>query len=142
MRPPSLIRFGLSRALQVFIEAFRERNPSIEVQAELMDDGDRLSEQARLNLFRIAQESLNNTVKHAQATRISVQLRAAGHQLILEIQDNGRGFTATEDLIEYSLNGHYGLVGMKERAEAIDGKLILTSEPGKGTSIQVAVPVK
>ncbi|RPJ52018.1 MAG: PAS domain-containing sensor histidine kinase, partial [Chloroflexi bacterium] len=140
MRPPSLIRFGLSRAIRIYLEEFDVKYPEIEVNASLLEDNDHLSEQARLGLYRIVQEALANVVKHAGARSITVLLSQADQQAVLEIRDDGKGFQPSKNLLDYSSDGHYGLVGMKERAEAIGGMFHLQTFPGSGTTIQVIVP--
>lgn len=142
IRMPSLFHFGLAKVLQYQLEKFGEKYPQIKLRTSLMDDGGRLSEQMRLNLFRIFQEALNNTTRHASPTQISVQLACTDHQLVLEIQDNGKGFSISGNLLDYSDAGHYGLVGMKERAEAIGGRLEIQSEPEKGTTLRVILPIE
>jgi len=141
MRPPSLIRFGLAKAINIFLEEFREKHPEIVLDTSLMDDGSCLSEQARLGLFRILQEALTNVIKHSYTNRIDVELHCDDHQVILEIRDEGKGFSISGNLVDYSSHGHYGLVGMKERAEAIGGSLEIDTEPEKGTTIRVVVPL-
>jgi PAS domain S-box-containing protein len=140
MRPPSLIRFGLAKALNVFLEDYRERHPEMEFNTSLMDDGNCLSEPVRLGMFRILQEALNNIIKHANAGRVDVTLYCEEHQIVLEIHDDGEGFSISENLLDYSSRGHFGLIGMKERADAARGKIQVTSTPGEGTTIKVIVP--
>ena len=142
LRPLSLIRFGLSKTLQVYIEEFREKHPWIELETTFVDDGNLLSEQARLSLFRIFQEALTNVTKHANASKVLVQLNTIDHHIMLEVRDDGKGFSLQNDLVDYSNNGHYGLVGMKEWVEAIGGELKVSTEPGQGTSVQAFIPLK
>ena len=140
LRPPALIRFGFSRTVQAYAEEFREKYPHIQLETDLVDDENLLSEQARLNLFRIIQEALHNAIKHSSATKIIVQSGQLDHHFVLEIRDNGKGFSLPENLIDFSAKGSYGLVGMTERAEAIGGRLNVISEPGIGTTIKAIVP--
>ena len=142
LRPPSLIRFGLSRAAQMYLEDFQERHPGIEMDIRLIDDQNMLSEQIRLTLFRIFQEALNNAAKHADASRLSVTFRCQPDHALLEIRDNGKGFTLSNQLVDYTVKGHFGLVGMKERAEAVGGTLQVLSKQGEGTIIRVSVPLQ
>jgi PAS domain S-box-containing protein len=142
LRPPSLVRFGLAKALQIYLEEFRDRHPEIEMDMTLMDDGGALPEQTRLNLYRITQEALVNITKHAHATQVAVHFLYSPVEVILRIQDNGQGFALMPDLIDYTMNGHYGLVGMKERAAAINGAFQVTSDPGSGAIIEVCVPLQ
>jgi two-component system sensor histidine kinase UhpB len=142
MRPPSLIRFGLARALEVYLEEFKEKHPEVELESKLREDGERLSEQARLSLFRIVQEALNNITRHTTAKRIKVRFEYIDHGVVLEICDNGKGFAVADNLVDYSVQGHFGLVGMKERAEAIGGVLEIRSKPKRGTTIRVVAPAE
>ncbi len=140
-RPPSLIRFGLSRAIEFHSEDFREKNPGLCTSLNLANDGLQLSEQTRLYLFRIYQEGMNNIIRHSHAAKAWVRFTMENGRAILEIRDNGHGFQVEGDLTQQTLKGHYGMVGMKERAEAIGGTFRIASEPGFGTVIQVAVPL-
>jgi signal transduction histidine kinase len=90
-------------------------------------------------LLRIAQEALTNVLHHAHATETSVELHYSSDMLMLTVEDKGVGFVVHE---ASSKAGHYGLLGMKERAAAIDGTLELTSQPGKGTRVTLRVPVE
>jgi len=90
-----------------------------------------LAPASHVALYRIAQEALNNTAKHAEATKITVTLRRLPQRVTLRISDNGRGF----DLA--LLESHQGLGTIRERAEEIGAALRITSQPGKGTRIEV-----
>jgi signal transduction histidine kinase len=91
------------------------------------------------DLLRIFQEALANAVKHAQARTVDVELNYAQDALALRVRDDGRGFDP--DSLSPALSGHYGLIGMRERAERIGGHLTLTSRPGEGTELLVEVPL-
>lgn len=88
-------------------------------------------------VLRIAQEAMSNVVHHAQATEATVELQYASDTLMLMICDNGAGFAVDESV---GKAGHYGLLGMRERAAMIDGTLEIASEPGQGTRITLRVP--
>jgi signal transduction histidine kinase len=90
-----------------------------------------LPEDVHIAFYRIAQESLNNIVKHSQATEASIHLTVEGEQARLRIRDNGRGFR-----LEGASSG-LGLGTMRERAQIIGASLELVSEPGQGTEITV-----
>lgn len=141
LRPPSLIRFGLAKAVQFHLEDFKEKHPEIGLEFTIVDDGNRLSEQARLNLFRILQEALNNAVNHAHATNLDIHFDCTERSAALEIRDNGKGFPISRQLVDYTVAGHFGLVGMKERAEALQGTFTISSEPNAGTVVQVTIPL-
>ncbi len=141
LRPPALIRFGFTKSARMYAEDFRERNPDIELNVHLIDDKELLSESAHLALFRIYQESLNNILRHAKATKIWVQLNRKRNQVRMHIHDNGQGFKVPPDFSEQIQRGHYGLAGMKERAEALGGKFSILSVAGVGTTITVTIPI-
>jgi PAS domain S-box-containing protein len=139
LRPPSLIRFGLSRAILVHAEEFRERHPEQQLLLDLFDDANQVPEQTSLALYRIYQEAMNNIVRHAHASCIHIVLGLEDGQVILQITDNGDGFTVPGSLAEQTRSGHFGMAGMKERADLIGGSLRITSTPGKGTTVRVRV---
>ena len=89
-------------------------------------------------LLRIAQEALTNVLHHAGATETSVELHYSSDMLMLTIEDKGAGFLVNE---ASGKTGHYGLLGMKERAATIDGTLEVASEPGRGTKVTLRVPI-
>lgn len=91
--------------------------------------------------FRIYQELLNNIVKHAQASQVCIQLIRRKSEVVFDVQDNGTGFTVTTDWLELAQRGHLGLVGVRERAEAVGGKVHIQCSPNEGTRVQVAMPL-
>ena len=91
-------------------------------------------------LFRICQQALNNVQRHAQANQVTIRLKLDSEQVILEVEDNGCGFQMPQRRIELARQGHLGLVGAAERAEAIGGQLKIISSPQNGTLIQAIIP--
>jgi len=98
-----------------------------------------LPQEMEQHLLRIAQEAVTNVVKHAGANRIAIKLHTEARKLYLRIRDNGRGFE-TPDVFS-TRGGHFGLIGMRERAERLGGELRLASNPGEGTEVEVTVPL-
>ena len=98
-----------------------------------------LPQEMEQHLLRIAQEAVTNVLKHAGARRIWVKLHAEARKLYLRIADDGRGFV--QDDVFLSRGGHFGLIGMRERAERLGGELHLSSHPGEGTEVEVTVPL-
>ena len=136
LRPPALEKKGLAGALQARLAAVEGRAG---VKAEFLTAGPiSLPGAIEKALYGIAQESLNNILKHAEATRISVELRQSESSASLEIADNGLGF----DTAVARQRGGLGLLGLEERAAAIGGLLFIDSHPGSGTLIRVEVPLK
>jgi PAS domain S-box-containing protein len=140
LRPPTLAPFGLEKALRSYLDDFRDHHPELQVEADLMSDGQTLPEHVRLTLYRIFQNAMTNIVKHAAARHVRVQFDLDDEQIRLEIRDDGRGFKVPARLVELVRQGHFGVVGSIERAEAIGGKLQIDSQPGRGTHIQVLIP--
>jgi signal transduction histidine kinase/ligand-binding sensor domain-containing protein len=111
----------------------------VEVAVEVTGSGAKLPEEMEQNLLRIAQEAVTNALKHAGASRIGVQLRVEAHNLHLRICDDGRGFDQQDVFSSHA--GHFGVIGMRERAERLGGELHLASNPGEGTAVEVTVPL-
>ena len=88
-------------------------------------------------MFRIFQETLTNIVRHAEATEVNVYLRQEGDEMILEVQDNGRGMAGRELSGTQSL----GLLGMRERATMLEGEVNIISRQGRGTRVDVRIPL-
>jgi PAS domain S-box-containing protein len=143
LRPTSLLRFGFLRAIELFAEDFREKHPEITLTLNVDPFSNGLPEPVAAAIFRIYQESLNNIYRHAKATRASVRLLLDEREknALLEITDNGVGIAGTKDLVSQTERGHYGMAGMKERAEAAGGEFFMRSKPGEGVTIRVMIPV-
>jgi signal transduction histidine kinase len=99
-----------------------------------------LSPDAEVTLLRVTQEALANVTRHARAGRVAVTLSYMDGEAALDIRDDGAGFAPTAD--GYGANGGLGLRGMRERVEALGGRLAVESAPGRGTTIAVTVPVR
>jgi len=111
----------------------------VDVAVKVTGTGSKLPEEMEQHLLRIAQEAVTNVLKHAGASRIGVSLHLEAHNLHLRIGDNGRGFNQQD--VFSSRAGHFGLIGMRERAERLGGELRLESNPGSGTEVEVTVPL-
>jgi signal transduction histidine kinase len=98
-----------------------------------------LSPEVQYNLLRIASEAVNNSVKHSGAKTIEVVLQCDAEALRILVKDDGAGFSRENGNVR---PGHYGLIGMKERAAQIGATLNLASEPGRGTTVSVLLPAK
>ena len=141
LRPPTLIPFGLEKAIRSHSGEFMASHPEITIELDLTHDGQELPEQVRIVLYRIYQEALNNIVRHSKASQVWVRFSFNNERAVLEVQDNGVGFELPSRWIRLARQGHLGLVGAQERAEEIGGKLEITSTPGQGTSIRMEVPL-
>jgi signal transduction histidine kinase len=113
-------------------------NSGIEPTVKVVGTPKRLSTVKEKNLLRIFQEALTNAIKHAHAQTVEVELRYEPENLVLQVQDDGRGFdTVRAHPLEI---GHYGLTVMRERAERIGGRFMLRSALGEGTKLRIVVP--
>ncbi len=140
LRPPALMPFGLEQAIRAHVQHLRRTHPQLTIELNLDEDGLSIDESTRLALYRIYQHALVNVVKHANASCASVTFRLDDKELCLKVQDNGCGFHVPERWLELARNGHLGLLGVAERAEAIGGHLEVHSTPGQGTLLSVVAP--
>jgi signal transduction histidine kinase len=134
LRPESLEREGLVAALTKQAAALEARHELL-VRDDLCEEP-RLSIAVKQELFRIAQEALHNTVKHARAHKVDLALRLSSEAVSLEIRDDGVGFDPTS-----SFPGHLGLRSMQERVSQLGGRLQIESAPGRGTRLLALVPI-
>src|SRR5207237_948540 len=129
--------YGLGPSLRWYAKEFAGRTG---IHVETFDSDDlRLGPDVEIALFRIAQESLNNAARHSQAKNVRIDLRLADGEMVFTIQDDGMGFDAKGDR---PMRAGYGLITMRERAEAAGGTFATSSEKGRGTRITVKVPLK
>lgn len=147
LRPPALGRFGLAAALAAHTRRIKERHPGLHFDLDLEENGagpDTMPEIVRSALFRIAQEAITNAIEHGNASRIRLQLQYSDAAwATLTISDDGSGLPDLEpDLESLADGGHFGLIGMHERADALGGHLTLTSDgiDGRGVRVQVTTP--
>jgi PAS domain S-box-containing protein len=137
LRPASIDELGLEAALRNFVNEWSDH---FNIPAELnlnRRHGRRLAPVAEINLYRIAQESLNNIAKHARASKVNVTLADEDHSVALTIEDDGVGFEVEEKASK--LKG-IGLLGLGERAALLEGEVEIESAVGEGTAIHVRIP--
>jgi signal transduction histidine kinase len=137
LRPAVLDDYGLFAALNWFGDRFEGRT-GIDVRIEGRDTQPRLASRVETALFRITQEALANVARHAQADEVILRLDKRGDRICLEIEDDGVGF-APEGLAPSQQERSWGLINMRERAEAVGGSFTIESSLGEGTKISVEV---
>lgn len=142
LRPPLLGSFGVSKALEAFISGVQESQPALEVTAYIAKDRNRLSEQERLAIYRIAQETIRNVVRHAEATHLTVTFVLTDADAQLTVKDNGTGFRVPDRWVELARKDHLGLIGANERAASVGGMFAVTSQPGNGTTVRVTISLE
>lgn len=138
LRPGILDSFGLSAALEWQANDFATRSGlSCSVDISASDPSPDPEQEYSTVFFRIFQETLTNVIRHAQATHIDVRLCEEDGELVMSVQDNGRGIAPQE----IAKAGSNGLVGMRERAKLIHGHLTLEGAPGAGTKVTLRAPL-
>ncbi len=141
LRPPMLDDLGFVPALRTLVRQARQGTDSLPEAALVVTGRVRpLDPDHELALYRIAQEALTNVRKHARATAVQVQLTFEPAEVRLEIRDDGRGFEVPETFTDLSNRGHFGLMGIRERAWTAGGTFALQSTPGRGTRLLVTLP--
>ncbi|WP_243374080.1 ATP-binding protein [Geotalea sp. SG265] len=137
LRPRLLDDLGLVAALEWQVSEFTKRTG---IPCELqLERNDMVVERRRATaLYRILQEALTNIIRHAQASRVTIAFREEGGMLLLQVMDNGKGISAGQMKGESS----FGMLGMQERAREWGGTMMVSGEPGRGTSISVAIPLE
>ncbi len=137
LHPAALSQLGLAPALEGECAAFSEMH-GIRVSFSAEGAPDKLPEPVALCLYRVAQEALQNIRSHSRAKTAAIKLEVKGPELVMIIQDSGKGF----DIEAARRSGGLGLVSMEERVRAVNGKLTVKSKPGEGTWKEVRVPLK
>jgi len=133
LRPGILDDLGLVEALREEILAWQERNPNIKCTFNTSGDLADLGERINITLYRVIQECLTNVAKYANAAQVTIDLSNNSGSLVLSFRDDGQG-------IDLPVPGSgLGLIGMRERAEALGGRFSMETEPGKGVSISITV---
>ncbi len=143
LRPMSIDDLGLKPTLQKYIENFSQQH-GIQIELRIWGEINRVKDSnIILTVFRVVQECLNNIRKHANATFACVQLECADMSLTLRIKDDGDGFDVSS-LNEFNRDeiGGFGVFGMKERVELLDGTFSIESSLGLGTTVRVQMPYK
>ncbi|HEY9594568.1 MAG TPA: sensor histidine kinase, partial [Spirochaetia bacterium] len=141
LRPGYLEDLGLCPALEALVGDVGSKT-GLPIDLKIAGQRKSLAPDVELALYRIVQESLANITRHAHARSAGVEIRFAPASLALTIWDDGVGFAASADAGDLTTSGHFGLVGMHERAQAIGASLDVRSRPGKGTRLTLRMPLR
>ncbi len=136
LRPIYLEDLGLVTALEMLARETSQNNQMV-VDFHKTGQERRLSHEVELSLYRIAQEALNNVVKHSKASHAELKIAFEASEVKMEVSDNGNGFLVPKSPTELAPSGHFGLLGVHERADLIGARLEIESALGKGTSLKV-----
>jgi len=136
LRPIYLEDLGLVTALEMLTRE-TESGSGVKVTFRKQGNEKRMAAPVELALYRMAQEALSNVSRHARASQANLSIRYQDEAVEMEISDNGVGFQAPTTPADFAPSGHFGLLGMYERADLIGAKLAINSSPGKGTRLTV-----
>jgi signal transduction histidine kinase len=139
LRPIYLEDLGLVTALEMLAsETGQTLNIPVEFQRQGVEK--RLDPTTELALYRMAQEAFSNIARHAQASQAALKITFSSSGVAIQVTDNGKGFNVPKSPAEFAPGGHYGLLGLHERAELIGARLEIDSAPGAGTRVDVSLP--
>ncbi|MFM9912493.1 MAG: PAS domain S-box protein [Methylophilaceae bacterium] len=137
LRPGALDNLGLTETLRDAVAGWQAQNPQMKFMLEFVGELDNLGETININLYRIVQESVTNAVRYSEASELHIQLvRTAAGNISLTVQDNGVGM----NMGDVDQTQHFGLLGMRERVQALNGVFSVDSELGHGVTIKVEIP--
>lgn len=140
LRPTMLDDLGLVPAIRWYANS-SFRPIGVHVSFEIDDESIRLPSHLETLLFRIAQEAVNNVVNHADAHVVRIGLHQSPNAILLEVEDDGRGFDVAQSAGEALRKKRLGILGIQERAALVGGTVDISSEPERGTNLQVSVPL-
>ncbi len=138
LRPIYLEDLGLVAALEMLVNE-NGQNPNLMIEFQRIGQEIRLPPDTELALYRMAQESLSNTMRHSQASRASLRIEFNAQTVNIYVDDNGVGFDVPKSPAELAPSGHFGLVGLYERAQLIGAGFEIVSSPGKGTHLSISI---
>ena len=137
LRPVALDELGVVAALEYMIDEWRRRFENISWGSTIDIEGMSLDETVNITIYRFVQEAMNNCLKHAHATRVEINLSIKNKELIVSFRDNGKGF----DVKNLKYSKQFGIVGMRERIQGLNGKFELQSN-SQGTCLIGIIPIK
>jgi signal transduction histidine kinase/ligand-binding sensor domain-containing protein len=140
LRPFQLDRLGLTKAVEIVLRTVGSAS-GIHITSAVDNIDDALPNDLRINFYRIVQESMNNIMKHAQATEVDFRITRTKEQMTMTIRDNGVGFNPANRSSKGGKSG-FGLTGMEERADSLGGNFRVRSAPGQGTVMTVEIPLE
>ena len=139
LRPPLLDDLGVFPALHRYLDQY-QRDNQIQTKIRIKGRRRRFHPVVEITIYRIVQEALTNVRKHAEASRVMVEIEANREKIKGMIEDNGKGFNVDAFFAKKEMEGHLGLFGMKERATLSGGTLEVESSPGMGTAVRFEIP--
>ena len=143
LRPPALDAIGLHSAFVSLVESYHNKG-GIQVVLEISGGEiiDQLSEQVSICLYRVLQESLNNVVRHAKATKANVSINGSDSEVSLVVGDNGKGFVVPNPIANLAAEEHFGLIGLQEFLDIVNGQLQIYSVVGEGSYVIATISIQ
>ena len=137
MMPEALLRLGLGQALSDYCDGLSENSEALTINYQQFGMEERLPNDTEIVVYRIVQELLTNVLKHSEASEVLIQLMRQDNMLLLTVEDNGRGFDAA-NILQYKGSG---LNNIQSRVSYLHGTMDIKSEPGKGSSFHIEIPL-
>jgi len=140
LRPPGLEKFGLTKIIYQHCNDFTKKNGIMLNFSSAGMDNINLNYDSKINIYRLIQEALNNIKKHAEASSVNIKLVSSFPDIILRIEDDGKGFYVNQCLANSTNEKHMGLGSMQERVSLLQGTIDIKSIPNQGTKIFIKIP--
>lgn len=140
LRPMALDDLGLAPAIRWYAETHLE-DQGVETRVEVDQPTRRLPKHVEVSVFRVAQEAVNNIIKHAHARHARIRLVFRERAARVVVSDDGQGFEPAMTLGHNGAATSVGLAGMQERVRLLNGRLRIRSQPGRGTTVAVDIPI-
>ena len=137
LRPSALDNLGLREALEELRDSWSERYPDLIVRMDLHGNLDDLGETVNITIYRLLQECITNVVRHAAASRADIHVERAGKELEVTVRDNGKGL-GERNAVD---SARFGLMGLRERVEGLNGRFSIESRPGEGVIVRAFIPL-
>ncbi|MFE5324124.1 sensor histidine kinase [Paenibacillus sp. NPDC056579] len=141
LRPMALDDLGLIPAVRKFVQDFEEKS-RIRTQFDFTGKDSRLPSGMEVAIYRLVQEAFSNVAKHAQASHVTLEVTYQQQMVKIVVTDNGIGFAVESIDKKIEKGSHYGLIGMRERVELLEGRMELQSAKGAGTKVSMLIPIK
>jgi len=143
LRPPALDAIGLRSAIISLVESYHSKGIiNIDLEMTGVEIIDQLSDGVAICLYRVLQEALSNIMRHAEASESKVSLNGLETELSLIVSDDGKGFNMPAQLSDLVSDEHYGLIGLQEFLDIVNGYLQIYSSPGEGSHVIATIPLK
>lgn len=140
LRPMALDDLGLVPTLRKYVQDFEEKT-KIRTVFETVGREIRLPSAMEAAVYRLVQEAFTNAMKHASATYVSLEITYQANMVKIAVNDNGIGFSVEQIEAKTKESTHFGLIGMRERVELLDGRMDIESEKGRGTKVTIHIPI-